>query len=480
MILTYLILIIYALLLLIVFLYSLVQFDLYLKYRMQSQKRKIKQFKSWPKVTIQLPVFNENYVVERLINQVVQLDYPKEKIEFQVLDDSTDESMIKTIKLVENYQNLGINIKHIWRKNRVGFKAGALKEGLKKAEGEFIAVFDADFMPSSDWLKKTIPHFSNEKIGVVQTRWGHLNREDSLLTKIQAFALDFHFTLEQVGRNLSKHFINFNGTAGVWRKTCIIDAGNWQGDTLTEDLDLSYRAQLKSWEFVYLEGVVAEAELPAIMSATRSQQFRWNKGAAENFSKNFKKVLQSSEVSLRTKIHSFFHLLNSSMFLVVLLLAIISVPLLFIKATHPELKWFFYAMSILGISTILFLIVYWKSFKSINEQSKVNFFEFIFLFISFFSAAMGLSLHNSIAVLEGHFGKKSAFIRTPKLNNVLENNTYIKKQISVVNILEVCLAIYFAFGIYSAFRLNEYGLLFFHVMLFLGFSFVSYKSIFSK
>lgn len=480
MILTYLILIIYAILLTIVFLYSLVQFDLYLKYRKKKKDLKTKKIESWPKVTIQLPIFNENYVVERLINQVVQLDYPKEKIEFQILDDSTDESIIKTIKLVENYQNQGINIKHIWRKDRVGFKAGALKEGLKNAEGEFIAIFDADFMPASDWLKKTIPHFSNEKIGVVQTRWGHLNRKDSLLTKIQAFALDFHFTLEQVGRNLSKHFINFNGTAGVWRKACIIDAGNWQGDTLTEDLDLSYRAQLKNWEFVYLENVVAEAELPAVMSATRSQQFRWNKGAAENFRKNFKKVFQSSEMSLKTKVHSFFHLLNSSMFLIVLSLAIISIPLLFIKATHPELKWFFYAMSFLGMSTILFLIVYWKSFRSIHVNSKVNFFEFIFLFVSFFSAALGLSLHNSVAVLEGHFGKKSAFIRTPKLNNVLENNTYIKKQISVINILEVCLAAYFAFGIYSAFQLNEYGLLFFHVMLFLGFSFVSYKSIFSK
>lgn len=480
MILTYLILIIYAILLSIVFLYSLAQFDLYLKYRKKIKEDKVEKTESWPKVTIQLPIFNENYVVERLINQVVQLDYPKEKIEFQVLDDSTDESIIKTIKLVENYQNQGINIKHIWRKDRVGFKAGALKEGLKNAEGEFIAIFDADFMPASDWLKKTIPHFSNEKIGVVQTRWGHLNRKDSLLTKIQAFALDFHFTLEQVGRNLSKHFINFNGTAGIWRKACIIDAGNWQGDTLTEDLDLSYRAQLKNWEFVYLENVVAEAELPAVMSATRSQQFRWNKGAAENFRKNFKKVFQSSEMSLKTKVHSFFHLLNSSMFLIVLTLAIISVPLLFIKAAHPELKWFFYAMSFLGMSTILFLIVYWKSFRSIHVNSKVNFFEFIFLFVSFFSAAMGLSLHNSVAVLEGHFGKKSAFIRTPKLNNVLENNTYIKKQISVINIFEVCLAVYFAFGIYSAFLLNEYGLLFFHVMLFLGFSFVSYKSIFSK
>lgn len=477
----YIVLIIYIVLLILVFLYSLAQFDLYLKYKKKEEKTlTTKPIKSWPKVTIQLPVFNENYVVERLLHNIVKLDYPQERIEFQVLDDSTDESILKTVRIIQDYQKQGIDIKHIWRKKRTAFKAGALKEGLKTASGDYVAIFDADFMPSPDWLKKTLPHFYSDQIGVVQTRWGHLNRHHSLLTQIQAFALDFHFTLEQVGRNTAQHFINFNGTAGIWRKECIIDAGNWHGDTLTEDLDLSYRAQLKDWKFVYLEDVVTPAELPIAMSAARSQQFRWNKGAAENFKKNFKKVLGSSTLSFKSKCHSFFHLLNSSMFLVILSLALISIPLLYIKASYPELKILFYILSALGISTIIFMFVYWTSYRKIHEGDKVSFLKFIRLFILFFSVAMGLSLHNSIAVLEGHFGKKSAFIRTPKFNDVLTNNTYLKKNFTMVHLLELCLTIYFAFGIYSAFHLNEYGLLFFHLMLFFGFSFVSFKNIFSK
>ncbi|EDO26837.1 predicted protein, partial [Nematostella vectensis] len=256
-----------------------------------------------PFITIQLPVYNELYVMERLLNNIVNIEYPKDKLEIQVLDDSTDESVISTAKQIERLQKTGIDIKHIQRENRIGFKAGALKEGLEKAKGEFIAIFDADFLPEKDWLLKTVPYFKNPEIGVVQTRWGHINRNYSTLTKIQAFALDAHFTLEQVGRNSQGHFINFNGTAGIWRKECIYDAGNWEGDTLTEDLDLSYRAQLKKWKFKYLENVVTPAELPVIISAARSQQFRWNKGGAENFQKMLKKIITSNTISFKTKIH---------------------------------------------------------------------------------------------------------------------------------------------------------------------------------
>ena len=230
--------------------------------------------------------------------------------------------------MILEIEKKGLNIRHITRTNRIGFKAGALKEGLVTAKGEFIAIFDADFLPQNDWLLQTIPYFKNENVGVVQTRWGHLNRNYSLLTKIQAFALDAHFTLEQVGRNSKSHFINFNGTAGVWRKSCIIDAGNWESDTLTEDLDLSYRAQFKNWKFIYLEDVVTPAELPAILSAARSQQFRWNKGGAENFCKMKNRVLFSKNISSKTKIHGLLHLLNSSMFLCVFCMAILSIPCL--------------------------------------------------------------------------------------------------------------------------------------------------------
>src|SRR5690606_10447178 len=256
-----------------------------------------------PYVTIQLPVYNELYVIEKLLVNIAQIEYPKENLEIQVLDDSTDESVAITAAKVANLQKSGLDIKHICRENRTGFKAGALKEGLKTAKGEFIAIFDADFLPQKKWLLLTLPYFKNEKIGVVQTRWGHTNRNYSLLTKMQAFAIDVHFTIEQAGRNSRGHFINFNGTAGVWRKETILDAGNWDGGTLTEDLDLSYRAQLKGWVFKYLVNVETPAEVPVVISAARSQQFRWNKGGAQNFRKFYKEVITAPNVPFKTKLH---------------------------------------------------------------------------------------------------------------------------------------------------------------------------------
>src|SRR5690606_11234708 len=287
------IIIIYTLASLLILLYSFSQLHLLLQYLQARRKQSVTEIldlsdpSKIPHVTIQLPIYNEMYVMERLLKNIAEIEYPHEKLEIQVLDDSTDESVLKTEALVKELQSKGLDIVHIRRKNRSGFKAGALKEGLQVAKGEFIAVFDSDFLPQKDWLLQTIPHFKNSRTGMVQTRWGHINRDYSLLTRIQAFALDFHFIMEQTGRNFGSHFINFNGTAGIWRKTCILDAGNWNGDTLTEDLDLSYRAQMKKWEFKYLEDVVTPAELPVVISAAKSQQFRWNKGAAENFQKNF-------------------------------------------------------------------------------------------------------------------------------------------------------------------------------------------------
>ena len=255
MVVEYIIITVYSIALLLIFMYSIAQLNLLFNY-LSAQKKEDTCVKfdftkptEIPFVTIQLRVYNELYVMERLLTNIVKLNYPKNKLEIQVLDDSTDESVISTAKQIEELKNNGIDIKHIRRANRQGFKAGALKEGLEVAKGEFIVIFDADFLPKEDWLYQTIPYFKNPEIGVVQTRWGHINRNYSTLTKIQAFALDAHFTLEQVGRNSKGHFINFNGTAGVWRKECIYDAGNWEGDTLTEDLDLSYRAQLKKWKF---------------------------------------------------------------------------------------------------------------------------------------------------------------------------------------------------------------------------------------
>lgn len=490
-----LIITVYTISLLLIFMYALAQLNLlfnYLKYRNKpdnSPKFDFTNPDEIPYVTIQLPVYNELYVMERLLENIAKIDYPKEKLEIQVLDDSTDESVETTAKHVKIIQDLGIDIQHIRRENRQGFKAGALKEGLKTAKGEFIAIFDADFLPKEDWLYQTIPYFKDPQLGVVQTKWSHINRNYSTLTKIQAFALDAHFTLEQVGRNSKGHFINFNGTAGVWRKECIYDAGNWEGDTLTEDLDLSYRAQFKNWKFKYLEKVETPAELPVVISAARSQQFRWNKGGAENFQKMIKRIILNKNSSFKTKVHSVLHLLNSSMFTFIFLVSVLSVPMLYIKNEYAHLKPYFYVMSFFVISSLIFFVCYWHMYKNVYGSGFKNFIIYIGAFFTFFSIAMGFSLHNTIAVLEGHFGKKSEFVRTPKFNILTikdswKSNKYIKKRPSVHVILEGLLALYFVFGMYSAFVVGDqggdFGLFPFHLMLFIGYFYVFFKSIFSK
>jgi cellulose synthase/poly-beta-1,6-N-acetylglucosamine synthase-like glycosyltransferase len=495
MFLEYFIIIVYTVSLLLIFMYAVAQLNLlinYLKYKNKednSVKLDFTNPEEIPYVTIQLPVFNELYVMKRLLKNIAKIDYPKDKLEIQVLDDSTDESIEMTSKYIKKVQELGIDIQHIRRTNRQGYKAGALKEGLKTAKGEFIAIFDADFLPTPNWLYETVPYFKDTQIGVVQTRWSHINRNYSTLTKIQAFMLDAHFTLEQVGRNSQGHFINFNGTAGVWRKECIYDAGNWEGDTLTEDIDLSYRAQLKNWKFKYLEKVETPAELPVVISAARTQQFRWNKGGAENFQKMAKRIIISKNISIKTKIHGLLHLLNSSMFICIFLVAILSIPMLYIKNEYAHLKNYFYIMSFFVMSSLIFFVCYWYMYKNIYGNGIKNFLKYIFAFLTFFSVAMGFSLHNTIAVLEGHFGKKSEFVRTPKFNIITlkdgwKNNKYIKKKPSIHVILEGLLALYFVFGMYSAFIVGDqggdFGLFPFHFMLFVGFGYVFFKSVFSK
>jgi len=495
MILESIIIVVYTIALVLIFMYALAQLNLLFNYVAAKKVKDTSETFDFsnpdeiPFITIQLPVFNEMYVMERLLDNIALIDYPKDKFEIQVLDDSTDETVITTGQHVEKLRKTGLDIKHICRTDRSGFKAGALKEGLKIAKGEFIAIFDADFLPHPNWLKHTIPYFKDEKIGVVQTRWGHLNRNYSTLTKIQAFALDAHFTLEQVGRSSKGHFINFNGTAGVWRKTCILDAGNWEGDTLTEDLDLSYRAQLKNWKFKYLEDVETPAELPVVISAARSQQFRWNKGGAENFRKMLWRVLKSKNISIKTKVHGILHLLNSTMFLNVFLVAILSIPMLYIKNEYAHLRFYFYFMSFFVLSTIILFVCYWYMYKQIYGTGFKNFFKYIALFFTFFSIAMGFSLHNSIAVLEGHIGKRSEFVRTPKFNisslkDSWKGNKYLRKKISLNVIVEGLLMLYFGFGLYSAFVVGDqggdFGLFPFHLMLFIGFGFVFFKSLTSK
>ena len=495
MILEYITIVVYSTALILIFLYALAQLNLLFNYVKNSKKVDncetfdFSKPQEIPYVTIQLPVYNEMYVMERLLTNIAKLEYPQDKLEIQVLDDSTDESLQSTSKQIAELKKTGLDIVHITRINREGFKAGALKEGLEIAKGEFIAIFDADFLPKPTWLKNTIPYFKNPQIGVVQTRWSHINRDYSILTRIQAFALDAHFTLEQVGRNSKGHFINFNGTAGVWRKECILDAGNWEGDTLTEDLDLSYRAQLKNWKFKFLEEVETPAELPVVISAARTQQFRWNKGGAENFRKMAGRVLKSKDIPLKTKIHGMLHLLNSTMFLNILIVAVLSIPMLYIKNEYAHLKLYFIVMSFFVLSTVIFFICYWFMYKRVYGGGFKQFLEYIGMFFTFFSIAMGFSLHNSIAVIEGHLGKKSEFVRTPKFNinslkDTWKGNKYLRKKLSANVILEGLLMLYFAFGMYSAFIVGDqggdFGLFPFHLMLFIGFGYVFFKSIGSK
>lgn len=436
-----------------------------------------------PVVTVQLPIFNELYVTNRLIDAVAQINYPTEKLEIQILDDSTDETTDLIAKKVTKWKSKGIDIIHFRRKDRSGYKAGALAEGLATCKGEFIAIFDADFIPDKNFLIHTIPYFKNEKIGAVQTKWEHLNKDYSLLTKLQAFGLDAHFSVEQRGRNYGGHFINFNGTGGVWRKECIEDAGGWQSDTLTEDLDLSYRAQLKKWKFVYLEDIGSPAELPAAMNALKTQQYRWTKGAAECTKKLLGNVLISNNLSFKTKLHAIFHLMNSSVFITIVFTALASIPILFIKNQTIEYNQLFKFASVFLLSLLFLGIFYFVSNTKERKLTTKDYLSFVLYFPLFLSVSMGLSLHNAIAVLEGYFGKKTAFIRTPKFNIVSktdkwEGNKYLVSSISLLTIIEAMLSIYFLIGVFYAFVFKDFGLLPFHIMLAFGFGYVAYSSVY--
>ncbi len=472
---------IYAFCLLYIFLFSLGQLHLTWIYRRGKRSNSHgENFQSdfIPYITIQLPVFNEKYVVERLLDAVSQINYPKDKFEIQLLDDSTDETTNILLRKIESMRSRELNITLIHREKRTGFKAGALDHGLKSVKGEFIAIFDADFIPQQDFLQKTIPHFIDSRIGVVQTRWGHINRDYSLLTQLQAFGLDAHFSIEQSARSASGSFINFNGTCGVWRKQCIMDAGGWKFDTLTEDLDLSYRAQLKGWRFQYLEDVATPGELPVIMPAIKSQQYRWNKGGAETARKMFGSVMRSG-VSTTNKVHAFFHLFNSTVFLCLLLAALLSVPMLFIKARHPEIRWLFNLGTIFLLGFLSVAMFYWTSTRRFYKHPRR---EFIKLFPAFIIVSMGLALHNGVAVMEGLLGRKTAFIRTPKFNvsdlkESWKGNHYADTSFNWMTLLEGILCLYFISGIVAGFYLHDGGLMFFHFMLTLGFGAVFYYSV---
>jgi cellulose synthase/poly-beta-1,6-N-acetylglucosamine synthase-like glycosyltransferase len=472
--------ILYSLSLLYLFLFSLGQLHLTQIYLSRDKHKKLQPapVKFEPFVTIQLPVYNEKYVVERLIEAVSKIDYPREKLEIQILDDSTDETSGIIYQKLEWLKNFGLDMKHVHRKNRTGFKAGALEAGLHTAKGEFIVIFDSDFIPDKDFLKKTLPHFADPAIGVVQTRWGHINKDYSLITQLQAFGLDAHFSIEQSARNEAGSFINFNGTCGVWRKSCILDAGGWSADTLTEDLDLSYRAQLKGWKFKYLEDVVTPGELPVVMPVIKLQQYRWNKGAAETARKILGKIIRS-DLSPIHKIHAFLHLCNSSVFVALFLAALLSIPMLYIKNSYPAISVLFNIGIILLLGFLSVAIFYWTATQ--RFYSKAN-RKFIILFPAFLIVSMGLSLHNSMAVIEGWLAIKTPFIRTPKFNIIGKrdpwmNNAYLNANLNLITLLEGLLCLYFIFGMMKGLQLHDNTLLLFHAMLALGFGTVFFLSI---
>lgn len=483
----YIILIIYTLALSYITIYCLMQFTLlfhYLKHHKQQESKDTEETppSKWPFVTIQLPIFNERFVVERLIDNICKMDYPKDRFEIHILDDSTDDTLEVCAQKVEEYKKLGFNIEQIKRVERTGFKAGALQYDMNLAKGEFLAIFDADFLPNPDFLRKTIPHFKNEKVGVVQTRWEHINEDYSLITQLQALQLNVHFSVEQRGRKAGNYLLQFNGTGGIWRRSAIDDAGGWQADTLTEDLDLSIRTQLKGYEIVYLEEVGSPAELPAEMNGLKSQQFRWMKGGAETAKKMLPSIWRSN-LKFGQKIHASSHLLGSSIFVVILIAALSSIPLLFIL---PELKHIplgVYTYFMLGWLSIIsiYYIANVRAFFNTDSYSK-KIIKFAVLFPLFLGLSMGLSLHNSIAVIQGFKGKKSPFIRTPKFNlktvkDRINSNTYLAKQIPTSTIIEGLLALLFACSLAYGLYTGQRTFLVFHFLLTIGFGSICFYSI---
>lgn len=478
------IIIIYFSCLVLIFFYSVLQLSLAIAY-VKNKKKNINSAtfipEEAPKVTVQLPMFNELYVAERIIETAAAFDYPADKLQIQVLDDSTDETKDVIAAKVAEIAARGVNIQHIHRVDRTGYKAGALDDAMDRVEGDFIAIFDADFIPDPDFLQKTMPYFKDEKIGVVQTRWGHINKDYSLLTELQAFGLNGHFAIEQGGRNATGHFINFNGTGGVWRKTCIEDAGGWEHDTLTEDLDLSYRAQIRGWKFKYLEDVIAPAELPITMSALKSQQHRWMKGGAECFRKMWKQLLTAKDVKFMDRVHGLSHLFNSSVFIFILMVAILSLIVLHIKDSFSDLNFIIQFGSIFLLSTVFLMYYYWQAYRDKTENKFGSFFRFVGRFFQFLIVSMGLSISNTVAVLEGYAGIKSSFVRTPKFNvakkGEFKGNKYDKKSLSIINILEGLLMVVFAFTAVNRAIYGDLGMVAFHVMLAIGFGLVFFYTL---
>jgi cellulose synthase/poly-beta-1,6-N-acetylglucosamine synthase-like glycosyltransferase len=438
------------------------------------------EISEWPKVTVQLPIYNERYVIERLIETVAQFDYPRELLDIQVLDDSTDETQQVARDCVERHQALGVPITYIHRDNREGYKAGALQAGLETATGEFVAIFDADFIPPADFLRKTVPYFATPKIAMVQTRWSYVNRHYSKLTEVEAILLDGHFAIEHSSRYRSGLFFNFNGTAGIWRRTAIEDAGGWQHDTLTEDTDLSYRAQIRGWQFLYLPDIECPSELPVEMNAFKSQQARWAKGLMQTAKKILPRVMRAN-VPFAAKCEAFFHLTANISYPLMVFLSIILLPAMIVRFYQG---WF----QVLTIDLPLFLASTCSisSFYLAAERALFpKTWKRTFWYLPFVMAVgIGLSVKNAGAVLEAIVGKKSEFVRTPKYKvgaGANERGAWAKKKYhksaGIGPYAEVLLGLYFAAAVVYAIQNENFATVPFFLLFVWGYLYTGVMSL---
>ena len=475
----YLFLAVYFFILVTVFIYASHRYYMvYLYYKHQKDKPVLKsRFKELPRVTVQLPIYNELYVARRLITASCDIDYPRELLDIQVLDDSTDETISVARECVNELREKGFDIHYIHRLNRKGFKGGALANGLETAKGDFIAVFDADFVPQKDILQNTIHFFADKSIGMVQTRWSYLNRKYSFLTKIQAIMLDGHFVIEHTARNWSGRFFNFNGTGGVWRKEAIETAGGWQNDTLTEDLDLSYRSQLKGWKFIFLKDNLSPSEIPVEINGFKSQQHRWAKGSIQTAKKLLPQILKS-KLPLKVKVEAFFHLTNNFSYLLMLMLSVLIYPSMVARINIGWFQMIITDVPFLLVATIGISFFYLCSQKEAYKDWKSRLFYMPMLM----SLGIGLSVSNSKAVLEAVFNKDTEFNRTPKYNIEKKKDRWLGKKYKVemnsLVIVELLLGIYFTFNIYFAFVNRIYVSIPFLMIFQMGYFYVAFLSLY--
>ena len=432
-----------------------------------------KEFEDLPRVTVQIPAYNEMYVIERIINAVCAFDYPSDRLDIQVLDDSEDETRKIARGAVKRWKNQGIDIRYIHRSDRTGFKAGALENGLKTAKGEFIAVFDVDFVPESDFLMKSIHHFTDPQVGMVQGRWTHLNGDYSFLTRTQSIFLDGHFMLESFTRYSSGRFFNFNGTAGIIRRKTIEDAGGWQHDTLTEDLDLSYRAQLKGWKFIFLPGLEVPAELPVEINSFKSQQCRWAKGAIQTCKKVLPLVLRSN-LPRKVKFEAVYHLTGNLTYPFMVLLSLILLPALIVRYNQG---WF----ELLIIDLPLFILSFTSvSAFYITSQRALHkdWLKRIAYIPGLMAIGIGMTIPGSKAVLEGIFGLKTPFVRTPKFSVEGKKGEWMNKKyrgsIGFPTIIELTFGAYYTFIILYVLNQGIYGIVPFLSLFLVGYLYTGF------